>query len=109
MRTLLIIVGFLAAVLGLIMTILPFGALGFIPVALALIIGILSLRMSRTEGASTTPSKLIIILGGLGLILGIYRTVFDKNVVTEDEEIIRQDEESLEDAKKELEDIEIDE
>ena len=109
MRTLLLIVGFLAALLGLIMTILPFGALGFIPVLLALIVGFISLRKSKAENVSGMASKIILALGVVGLLIGVYRMAFDTNVVADDQEVIKQEEESLEDAKKELEDLNIDE
>lgn len=103
------IVGYLAALLGLTMTILPFGSLAFLPIVVALIAGFISLRLTGNSGGSKTASKVLLILGVTALLLGIYRTMFDKNVVAQDAEIIQQDEESLEDAKKELEDIEIDE
>ncbi len=48
MRTLLLIIGFLAAILGLIMTVLPFGYLGFLPVVLALIIGFIQKLLSQS-------------------------------------------------------------
>ncbi len=103
------IIGFLAALLGLIMTVLPFGSLAFLPIALALVAGIIGFRMSGDQGGGKTAFKVLLILAVTALLLGIYRTAFDKNVVAEDETIIQQEEESLEDARKELEDLEIDE
>ncbi|MBT8258881.1 MAG: hypothetical protein KJO49_10450 [Bacteroidia bacterium] len=109
MRTLLLIIGFLAAILGLIMTVLPFGYLGFLPVVLALIIGFIVFKMDKSQNASGKASKIIIAIGVIGLALGLYRTIFDTNVVADDQEVIKQEEESLEEAKKELEDLDIDE
>ncbi len=109
MRILFYVLGLLGGIIGLVLSVLPFGSIAFIPVAAGLIFGILAWKADKKLGRSTGLAKFILILGIAGLGLSLYRVAFDKNIVEEDQEIIRNEEESLEDAKKELEDIEIDE
>ena len=109
MRIIILILGFLAAIIAAIMTVLPFGPMAFIPIAAALIFGLISYVLARKDKSGTAASKFLLIVAVLTLGLGIYRTAFNTNVVEEDMETIQNEEESLEEAKKELEDIEIDE
>jgi len=109
MRSLFIILGFLLAILGLALSILPFGPIAYIPIILALIFGYIGLKAAKNEGKSTGLAKLVLILTIIALGITVYRSIFDENIVEDDIETIQNEEESLEDAKKELEDIEIDE
>ena len=109
MRIIILVLGFLAAIIAAIMTVLPFGSLAFIPIGAALIFGLISYSLARKDNSGTAAPKFLLIVAVLTLALGIYRTAFNKNVVEDDIETIQNEEESLEEAKKELEDIEIDE
>ena len=109
MKIIYTILGLAGGILGLVLTVLPFGAIAFIPVALGLLFGFLLWKSDHKEGRATGLAKFILIISIAGLGLAIYRVAFDKNIVAEDVESIQNEEESLEDAKKELEDIEIDE
>jgi len=109
MRIIFLILGLLLAVLGLTLSILPFGNIAFIPIVLAFIFGLLAFKISKTEGQSTGFIKFIFLLTIVALGWTIYRSIFDENVVEDDIETIQNEEESLEEAKKELDDLEIDE
>ena len=109
MRIVILVLGFIAAILAAVMTILPFGSLAFIPIGAAFIFGLISYSMSRKDSSGTAASKFLLIVAVITLALGIYRTSFNQNVVADGPETIEMEEESLEEAKKELEGIEIDE
>lgn len=108
MRIIFIILGLLLAVLGLTLSILPFGKIAFIPIVLAFIFGLLAFKISKKEGQSTAFIKFIFLVTIVALGWTIYRSIFDENVVEDDIETIQNEEESLEEAKKELDDLEID-
>lgn len=109
MRQLLIILALISGLLGLALSILPFGSIAFIPIVLGLIFALIAFKLAKKDAKNISAIKFIFLLLIIALGLTIYRTVFDKNVVADDIETIQNEEDSLEDAKKELEDIDIDE
>lgn len=108
MRLVLIILGLLSAILAIVLSILPFGSIAIIPIVLAFVFGIIAFISSKKEGQNTRIIKFIFLVTIIALILTIYRSIFDQNIVEDDIETIQNEEESLEDAKKELEDLDID-
>ena len=107
MRALLSILALLAAIIGLVMGILPFGGIAFIPLTIGILLVAMAYVAGRKTNASTRFLKIISTLIIIGAILSIYRSVFDKNEVEQTQEIIEQEVESLEDAQEELKDLEI--
>lgn len=108
MRLILTTLALLSAILGVILSIFPFGIIAFIPIVLAMLFGFLAWRFTIKEGQNLRLMKFIFLVTFIAICLSIYRTIFDENVVEDDIESIQNEEESLEDAKKELENIEID-
>ena len=107
MKILLTIIGFLGAILGLTLSILPFGNIALIPIIIAFVSGVLLLKMIKKEQANSLSVKLIFLITIIGLGMTIYRAIFDENVVEDDIETINRDQQSEDEALEELEDIDI--
>lgn len=107
MRSLVTTLAVLAALLGLALTILPFGIIALIPIVIAFILGYVAFKMTVKEGKNTKFVKVIFLITIVALALSIYRSVFDENVVEDDIETIEKEQKSEEDAIEELEGIDI--
>ena len=107
MRILVTTLAIIAACLGLILSILPFGAIALIPTIIAFILGFIAFKMTQKDGANTKLVKVIFLITIIALVLSIYRSVFETNVVENDIETIEKEEQSKEDAIEELEGLEI--
>ena len=94
MRLLLIILGSISAIIGLVLSILPFGNIAIIPIVIAFICGLLAFNISKKEQHNTLVVKLIFLVTIIGLGLTIYRSIFDENVVEDDIETINRDKQS---------------
>lgn len=103
------IIALLMALLGITLSILPFGNIAFAPIILAFIFALLAFKASKGDGQKTGLIKFIFLVIIIALSITIYKAIFDENIIEEDIESIQNEEESLEDAKKELEGLEIDE
>jgi len=101
------ILALLTAVIGLSLSILPIGAIAFIPIVIAFILGFIAFKMAQKDGANTKLVKVIFLITIIALVLSIYRSVFETNVVENDIETIEKEEQSKEDAIEELEGLEI--
>ena len=109
MRNLFTVLGFIAAIVGLAMSILPLGSLAIIPIVLAFVLGLLSFRAAKNENKSRSLVKLMFIIIIAALVLSVYKIIFDENIIVEDQETIERDKRSEEEAIKELDSIIIDE
>lgn len=107
MKLLLTIIGFISAILGLVLSILPFGNIALIPIVIAFICGIVLIRQSKNQQSNKLTIKLIFLITIVGLGMTLYRGIFDENVVEDDIETINRDQQSEDEALEELEDIEI--
>lgn len=107
MRILITTLAIIAATLGLILSILPFGTIALIPTILAFILGFIAFKMAQKEGANTKLVKVVFLITIIALVLSIYRSVFETNVVENDIETIEKEKQSEEDAIEELEGLEI--
>ena len=107
MRLLVTTLAIIAAILGLILSILPFGSIALIPIITAFILGFIAFKMAQKEGANTKFVKVIFLITIIALVLSIYRSVFEDNVVENDIETIEKEKQSKEDALEELEGLEI--
>jgi len=106
MRLLFIILGTLAAIIALILSILPFGMLALIPAVAALIFGLIAFTISKKEGKSKMMVNLIFLVTIVSLVLTTYRSITNENTIEADTEFIEKEKESEEEAMDELEDIE---
>ena len=107
MRLIITTLAIIAAILGLALTILPFGNIALIPIIAAFILGFVAFKMAQKEGKNTKLVKVVFLVTIVALGLSVYRSVFDENVVEEDIETINRDKASEEEAINELDDIEI--
>lgn len=107
MRLLVTTLAVLAAILGLILSILPFGAIALIPIIAGFVLGFMAFKMAQKDGANTKFIRVIFLVTLVALVLSIYRTVFEDNVVENDIETIEKEKQSQEDALEELEDLDI--
>jgi len=105
MRLLLIILSTILAILGVAMSILPFGSIALIPIVLSFVFGLIAFKMANKEGKSVTLIKVIFFLIIIATGLTIYNT-FQPNEIVEDSESVENEKISDEDM-EELESIEI--
>jgi len=108
MRITFIILGIITAVLGLALSILPFGTIALIPIILALVFGLIAFRMSAKESKGSAIIKVIFLTATISLGLTIYN-ILKPNEVNREIESISKENQSKEDSIEELESIEIDE
>ncbi|MCK0109424.1 FUSC family protein [Flavobacteriaceae bacterium S0825] len=107
MRILITTLAIIAASLGLVLSILPFGAIALIPIVIAFILGFIAFKMAQKDGVNTKLVKVVFLITIIALVLSIYRTVIEDNVVENDIETIEKEKQSQEDALEELEDLDI--
>ena len=98
----------ISVVLSLILSILPFGSLAFIPIVLAIVFSFLLLKELKKEGKSINLVKVLFLGIIVSLSVSIYRSLCTENTIVETEQTIEKEKQSEEDAIKELEDIELD-
>ena len=107
MRQLFIILSLILALLGLTLSILPFGTIALFPIIAAFILGFLAFRISKKEQKSTTIIKIIFLITIVSLCMSIYRSVFENNIIENDIETIEKEKQSEQEAIEELEEIDI--
>ena len=98
----------ISVVLSLILSILPFGSLAFIPIASAMLFSFLLFKELKKERKSINLVKVLFLGIIVSLSVSIYRTLFTENTIVETEQTIEKEKQSEEDAIKELENIELD-
>lgn len=100
--------GIISVILSLILSILPFGKLAFIPIITGTILTFLLYKEYKKEGYKTGLIKILFLGIIVSLAVSIYRAIFTENKVVETEKTIEKEKQSEEDAIKELESIDID-
>ncbi|WP_339752479.1 FUSC family protein [uncultured Winogradskyella sp.] len=108
-KKLFIILGFIAAILAVIIAVTPLSNLAVAPIIVAFLSGLIVLFLSKKHKTKTKSIQYIFLLVIISLILTIYKGVFSTTKVGDTEQLEQRDEENLEDSKEILEDIEIDE
>ena len=106
MRLPLIIISIISAILGLALSILPFGNIAILPIVIAFVSGLIAFKISQKEGKSTTIIKVVFLIIIISLGLTIYNSL-KANEVIEDKESITKEKQSEEDSIDELESLEI--
>lgn len=109
MKKLFIIIGFIAAILAVILAVTPLSNLAVVPIIVGFICGLAVLFISKKEKTKTKTIQYIFLLIIIALTLTIYKGIFDVSEVGNTEHLDQRDEENLEDSKEILDDIEIDE
>ena len=107
MKRLLIILGFITAILSVILAVTPLYKLAVFPIIIALICGIALLYFSKKKQFKTKAIQYVFLLTIISLSFTVYKSVFQKVEVGDTKELEQLDETSEEEAIKELEDIEI--
>ena len=109
MKKLFIIIGFIAAILAVILAVTPLSNLAIAPIVVAFICGLAILFISKKQNKKTKTIQYIFLLVIISLGLTIYKSVFSTTEIGDTQQLEQRDEENLEDSKEILEGIEIDE
>ena len=102
MNRFLIILSLVFGVLGVVLTILPFGTLALIPIALAFIFALITVFRQREK----LFPKLVLVIVFANFLTVIGKEVFIKDVVEVDEQFETIKQQSEQDAQKDLEGLE---
>ena len=109
MRKLIIVLGFISAILAVILAVTPLFKIAFIPGIAALIFGILALFLAKQKQDSKKSIQLVFLLTIIALGVTTYKSVFNTIEVGNIEDLQEKANESQEEAIKELEDLELNE
>jgi predicted membrane protein len=109
MKKIFIILGFIAAILAVVLAVTPLSKLAVAPIITALVSGLIVLFLSKKDKTKTKTIQYIFLLIIISLSIILYKGVFSTTEVGNIEQLEQRDEENLEDSKELLEDIEIDE
>jgi energy-coupling factor transporter transmembrane protein EcfT len=105
MRILFTVLGLIAAVISIILAILPLEKIAILPGIVALIFSLIALFMSKKEGKKLIQFTFILAI--IAFLLIAYKMIFAADLeVKVDENFIEQNEKSEEKAIEELEDME---
>ncbi len=108
-KKLFIILGFVAAILAVVLAVTPLSNLAMAPIIVAFVSGLIVFFISKKEKTKTKTIQYIFLMVIIALALTIYKSVFSTSEIGDTEQLEQRDEENLEDSKELLEDIEIDE
>ena len=106
MRFLLISIAAIAAFLGIIMAILPFGTIGVLPGIVAIIGGFGAYYVSKKQQSPHKLSILFLSIGVLVVITSGTKSIWVEDKIADDTEFQLKEEQSKEEAIEELEEIE---
>ena len=104
MRKLFLISACVFGALGIAFTVLPMDTLAFLPIGLALIFGLLTLKKSN-DSQKKFP-KILLIISALCSVVVLGKTLFIEDQVATDNQFEQQKIETKQEAKKELEELE---
>lgn len=106
MRVLVTILGIVFAIVGLVLSILPFGFIALIPIIAALILGLIAYKLLLKDNKSTTLIKIVFAVVLISTGLAIYNALKPNEIIIDQDAIEKQKQEDKE-TLEELEDIEI--
>ena len=101
MRKILISSASFFALLGVVLTILPFGTIALLPIVLALVLALFAFRISNLNQRRFT--RIILIISAVTLLVVIGKDIFVKDVVAVDKQFEKNKVESKKDDIKDLE------
>ena len=108
-KKIIIILGFIAAVLAVILAVTPLSNLAVIPIIVAFLCGLLIVFITKKDKTRTKSIQYIFLMVIIALAITVYKSVYYTSEVGNTEQLEQRDEENLEDSKELLEDIDIDE
>lgn len=108
MRNLFIILGFIAAVLSVVLAVTPLSQIAYLPAIAALIFGCIAFYFSKRNNAPKKSVHLIFLLTTISLLLSTYKAVFNTAEVGNIEELELIEDASIKDSKELLEELDID-
>ena len=109
MKKFFIILGFIAAILSVVLAVTPLSKLAVIPIIAAFVFGLVIYFISKKDQTKTKTIQYIFLMVIIALSLTIYKSIYETSEVGNTEQLEQRDVENLEDSKEILEDIEIDE
>jgi tellurite resistance protein TehA-like permease len=107
MKKLFVVLGILASVLAIILSVLPLSNLAFFPAIAAFIFAIIAFYISNKENSSKKTIQLIFLLTIIALSVSTYKSLFNTVEVGNTEELQEREKQSEENAIEELEDLDI--
>ena len=109
MRTLFIILGFIAAILAVVLAVTPLSNMAFIPAIIAFVLGLAIFYISRKQQKSRKVVQYIFLLTIMSISISIYKSLFTATEIGDTQELKQREDESKEEAIEELEDLDIEE
>ncbi|MBO3116524.1 FUSC family protein [Winogradskyella sp. DF17] len=109
MKKLFIILGFISAIIAVLLAVTPLSNLAIIPIVLGFISGLIIIYLNKKEQTKTKSIQYIFLLVIIALALTLYKGLFVSNEVGDIEQLEQREDENLEDSKEILEGLEIDE
>ncbi|MEZ4856984.1 MAG: FUSC family protein [Gelidibacter sp.] len=107
MRQLFIILGFITAILAVILSVTPLSKLAYLPAIAALIFGLVAFYISKQKQDPKKSVQLVFLLTIISLSITTYKAIFTNVEVGNVEDLQIKEETSVEDSKELLENIEI--
>ncbi|GAA0750169.1 FUSC family protein [Gaetbulibacter jejuensis] len=109
MRKFLVILGFIAAILAVVLAVTPLSNIALIPAIVAFILGLAIFYLSKKQNQSKKVVQYIFIFTIVSIGITTYKSVFNEVEVGDTEELQERADESVEDSKEILEDLDIEE
>lgn len=109
MRSIFIILGFITAVMALVLAVTPLSQIAYLPAIAALIFGLIAFYISKRKHTPKKSVHLIFLLTIISLVLTTYKNVFHTAEVGDLEGLQLKEETSIEDSKEILEGLNLDE
>lgn len=108
MRRLFIILGFITAILAVILSVTPLSKIAYIPAVVALIFGLIAFYFSRQKQYPKKSIQLIFLLTVISLTITTYKAVFTVVEVGNVEDLQLKEKESEQNAIEELKGLDLD-
>ncbi|MFC4721626.1 FUSC family protein [Geojedonia litorea] len=109
MRNLFVVLGFIASILAVILSVTPLFKIAYIPSIAALVFGLIAFYFAKQKQLPKKSIQLVFLLTIIAISLSTYKSVFTVAEVGDTEEMIQKESESEQDALEILEEIELDE
>ena len=109
MKTLFVVLGFIASILSVIISVTPLYKIAFFTTFAAVIFGLIALFIPNQKTSPKKSIQLVFLLTIIAMSLSTYKSIFTKAEVGNTDELIQKENQSEEDAIETLEGIEIDE
>ena len=107
MRSLFIILGFIATVLALVLAVTPLSQMAYLPAIAALIFGGIAFYISNQKRSPDKSVHLIFLLTTISLVLTTYKVIFNTNDNDSLQELQLKEETSTEDSKQILDESDL--